>query len=322
MVAELRGSVPGYSSLLAKTHIRESWTDIRNMKGWSFQLGNGGFSTPGVMNAGSCTTTFGSPTVTPDATAQTAWLAASQFGSLITQRQFRVGQSAIYNIIAIANATGVITLDRPWVDLTTGAGLGYAIYQCYYAVPAKDFQAWESVLDVTNVIDLTTGVQRPIVDRNDPQRQVFSNPTTILSYQVDSRPGSSTLGWMMYELYPQPQAQYAYQTWYSRGGADLVLPTDTLPYPITEDWVKCLARIKAYEWAEANKDPANPRGTGSDYRFLVGLVAKEADGKRKEIRSLDRDRVDMWNATMSRLSGQGPAATFNPATGYVQSRNL
>lgn len=322
MVAELRGSVPGYSALLAKTHIRESWTDIRNMKGWSFQLGNGGFSTPGVMNAGSCTTTFGSPLVTPDATAQAAWLAASQFGSLITQRQFRVGQSAIYNIIAIANATGVITLDRPWVDLTTGAGLGYAIYQCYYAVPVKDFQAWESVLDVTNVIYLNTDGARQDVDIADPQRQIFSNPTTLVPYQVDARANSSTLGWMMYELYPQPQAQYAYQTLYTWKSPDLVLPTDTLPYPITEDVVKTLARIKAYEWAEGNKDPANPRGSGADFRFLMGSAAKQAAGKLKEIRSLDRDRVDVWNKTMTRLSGLGPAATFNPSTGFVQSRNL
>ena len=324
MVAEMRGAVPGYSALLARTHIRNAWTDIRKMRGWSFQLVNSGFGTPGLVNAGAATVTTGSPTVTGDVTASAAWASASTPISLITQRQFRVGASTIYNIIGY-DGVSTLTLDRPWIDTTSGTGLGYSIYQCYYAVPVQDFQAWESTVDVNNCIDLCAATAKKFVDyanQYDPQRQIFANPGCWIPYQVDTRPGSATLGWMMYELYPQPQTQYAYRTWYSREGADLILPSDTLPFPITEHVVKTLARVKAYEWAEANKDAANPRGAGADYRFLMGSAAAEAKAQLKEIRSEDRDRVDMWYSVMSRTSGYGYPATFNPSTGMVNARNI
>ena len=59
MIAELRGCVPNYSAGLARIHLRNAWTDIRNLKGWSFQIGNTGYSIPGKINAGSVTVTLG-----------------------------------------------------------------------------------------------------------------------------------------------------------------------------------------------------------------------------------------------------------------------
>lgn len=325
MVAEMRGAVPGYSALLARTHIRNAWTDVRKMRGWSFQLGSGGFGTPGLTNEGTVTVAFGSPTVTGNSQALTAWATASQYGSLITQQQFRVGAGTIYNIIAYSATAGTVTLDRPYIDTTSGPGLGYSIYQCYYAVPVQDFAAWEAVVDVNNCIDLTGGnakKYRDFADQFDPQRQIFSNPGSLIPYGVDMRPGSSTAGWMMYELYPQPQSQYAYQTWYTRDGADLVNPSDTLPFPITEHVIKTLARVKAYEWREANRDNSDPRGLKADYRFLMGSAQAEAKAQLKEIRSEDRDRYDAWYSVLTRVQGFGYTTTFNPATGTVLSNNL
>lgn len=332
MIAEMWASVPNYSSLLARTHLQNAWTDVRNMGGWSFQLGNGGFGTPGLTNAGSVTCTFGSPTVTGDAQASAAWVIASQPGSLITQQQFRVGAGTIYNIIGAdftnPNAA-VLTLDRPFFDTSAtvsgSSGLGYSVYQCYFPVPVEDFLAWESVVDINNAIDLCAGTAkryRDLADAFDPQRQIFSNPGTLIPYQVDARVGSSTFGWMMYELYPQPQSQFAYQTWYTRSGAPLVNPSDTLPFPITEHVIKTLARVKAYEWAEANKNVANPKGSAPDFRFLMGAAAKEGADQLKELRDLDRNRVDMWWTVMSRVQGYGYPATFNPSTGKVIANNI
>ncbi len=329
MIADMKGSVPGYSALKAKSHIRESWKDIQNMKGWSFQLANGGFGTPGLTNAGSVTVNFGSPTVIANAAATTAWATASQYGSLITQQQFRVGSGTIYNIIAYNTTANppfaTITLDRPYIDTVSGPNSGYSIYQCYYPVPVQNFQSWESVVDINNCIDLCTtsaAKAREYADQYDSQRQIFANPGAMIPYGIDNRVGSSTFGWMLYELYPQPQARFAYQTWYTWAGPELVNPSDTLPYPITEHVVKALARVKAYEWAEANKDAKNPRGAGADFRFLMGAAAKEAAGQLKEIRSLDRDRVDMWYSVMTRTNGYGYPATYNPATGMVSARNI
>jgi len=328
MIAEMRGCVPGYSSLLARTHIQNAWRDIRNLRGWSFQYGQSGFATPGLVNQGTVTVAIGGSTVTGDATASAQWATASTPISVITQRQFRIGAGTIYNIISAdftIPTAAVLTLDRPYIDTSTGTGLGYAIYQCYYPVPVQDFEAWESVLDVNNVIqiniDQTRGA-RERINQNDPQRQIFSNPLHLLPLGTDQRAGSATFGWLMNELYPQPQAQYAYQTWFTRAGADLTLPSDTPPYPITEHLIKTMARVRAYEWLIVKLTAENPTHNVSGIQFAMGAAAKEADAQLREIRSMDRDRIDSWKSTMSRIAGIGILATFDPSNGTVNSRNM
>lgn len=329
MIAELRGCVPNYSASLARTHLKNSWTDIRNLKGWSFQIGSTGYTVPGLLNTGSVTVTLGSATVTGDAAASAAWATASNPTSLLTQRQFRTGQGTIYNIIAAdftVPSAAVLTLDRPWIDsYYLGSGQGYSIYQPYIVAPVAGFQTWEYFMDVRNVIKLDVNNTRGIwekVNQADPQRQIFSNPGNVIPHGVDTRVGSATYGYPMYELYPQPQSIFVYQVGYSWDGADLVNLSDTLPAPITEHLLKTGARIKAYEWAEANKNQSNPRGAGADYRFLMESAAAQYKDQLKEIRSKDRDAYDAWSIVMNRFTNIGVVATFDPSTGTVMSRNL
>ncbi len=333
MISEMRGAVPKYSAGLAKTHLQNAWSDIRNMTGWSFQLFSGGFGTPGLTNAGSVTVTYGSDQVVGDAAASTAWAAASIPNSLLTQQQFRVNVGTIYNIIAF-DGTSTLTLDRPYYDKSTGANQGYSIYQCYYPTPFQDFLTWESVVDVNNAIDLcANGAKkfRDYADQFDPQRQIFSNPGCLIAYGTDQRGAgtvnaSATLGYRMYELYPQPQAQFAYQTWGTRQGADLVNLSDTLPYPITEHIVKTLARVKAYEWLivklESERGSTGYVSSTSGIQFSMQAAAKEASVQLKALRMQDRDAVDMWYSVMSRVKGYGYPVTFNPSMGAVIANNL
>lgn len=331
MVGEMRGCVPNYSAGLARIHLRNAWTDIRNLKGWSFQLGNTGYTVPGLINAGSVTVALGDLTVVGDATASAAWIAGSNPTSLITQRQFRIGQGTIYNIVALdatdPNAV-ILTLDRQWIDAYyVGPTQGYSIYQPYIVAPVQSFQAWEYFLDVRNVIALQVNNTRDILEKvneADPQRQIFSNPGNVLPHGVDNRAGSATPGYPVYELYPQPQSVYVYQVGYSWAGPELTDDPALLavPAPMTEHVVKTLARVRAYEWSEANKTADNPRGAGADYRFLMQSAMAEYKDQIKEIRSLDRDIYDAWNRQMQRFTNIGVVATFNPATGTVASRNL
>ena len=332
MIAEMRGTVPNYSTGLARTHLRNAWTDIRNLRGWSFQVGNTGYATPGLVNAGSATTTLGSPFVVGDATASAAWLATTaQYPySLITQRQFRLGASTIYNILAMddtdPNAV-ILTLDRNWIDINSGPGLGYSIYQPYIVAPVQGFLAWEFFMDVRNVIHLDVNNTRGIwekVNQADPQRQIFSNPGNVIPHGVDNRVGSATYGYPMYELYPQPQSVFTYTVGYSWKGPEMTdVPSQSaVPTPISEHLVKTLARVKAYEWAEANKNADNPRGAGADFRFLMQSAMAEYKDQLHEIRSIDRDIYDAWYVQMNRFTNIGVVATFNPATGTVMSRNL
>lgn len=315
MIFELTGNAPGIDAAYAKTLIQEAWADVRRLGGWSFQLQETGFAVPGALSTGTVTLQFGSASVVGDANAAAAWLTpgiGSQYGSLITQRQFRSGGTSgagtMYDIVAF-DEVNTLTLNRPFTDPLLSftapvAAQKYMIYQPYITTPVKDFRRWLTVLDIANSAWLWTRGDRRIVSTvEDPQRQIFANPDRLLALGQDSRASSSTAGWERYELWPGPQNQFLYQAWYERFGADLVALTDELPVPISEDLVKTRARLRIYEQSEANKNPQNPRGAGADYRFLMGAANAEYDNKIKATRLRDRDACDMFVTTMRRVQG-------------------
>jgi hypothetical protein len=334
MYNELSGNVAGVDQAYARTLINEAFGDVRRMGGWSWQFGQTGFTVPGMLSTGTVTLQFGLAAVTGDANASAAWATASQYGSLITQRQFRSGgvsgAGTIYDIVSIdftVPTAAVITLDRPFSDplaVMTAPNVRqqYGIYQPYIATPVEDFRRWLTVFDIANSGTLfVRGDRRAIPGPGgDPQRQIFANPDRLLALGTDTRLNSSTLGWERYELWPGPQNQYLYQAWFLRFGADLVSPTDELPVGIPESAVKARARYRCYEQAEANKDPQNPRGAGADYRFLMGAADKQYAAEIKQARLADRDKCDIFITTMHRFRGGPEPVTFNPATGGILSQ--
>ena len=331
MIGEIQGAVPNQDAAQARTMLNEAWQDIRRLSGWSWQFLETGFTVPGMLSTGTVTLAFGSPSVTGDANASAAWLTASQYGSLLTQRQFRAGgvsgAGTIYDIIgldATVPTAVVLTLNRPFTDPLTSlvmpvVGQGYSIYQPYIVAPVADFERWLSVYDIANSGWLMTRGERREVGRSDPQRQRFANPDRLLALGQDDRDGSATLGWQRYELWPGPQNQFLYQVWALRFGPDLVNLSDTLPIGIPESMVKAKARARCYEQAEANKDAQNPRGAGADYRFLIGAALAQYERELKYARLRDRDKVDIFVSTMTRLAG-GPAPTTATQQGVVMAQ--
>jgi len=334
MIGELQGGVAGVDAAYARTLIQEAFGDIKRLGGWSWQNGQTGFTVPGLLGTGTVTLQFGIATVVGDANASAAWATASQYGSLITQRQFRSGGTSgagtMYDIIAIDFTTptaAIITLDRPFADplpvmTAPNTNQEYSIYQPYIVAPTKGFRRWLSVYDIANSGTLLVRGDRRAIPGpgGDPQRQIFSNPDRLLALGTDTRPGSSTNGWERYELWPGPQSQYLYQAWYQHWGPDLVSLNDELPIGIPESMVKALARVRCYENAEANKDPANPRGSGADYRFLCGLAQKQYESEKKQARLEDRDRCDMFVAVMHRFAGGPAPTTYDAQTGGILSQ--
>ena len=333
MINELAGNMAGVDEAYASTLINEAWQDVRRLGGWSFQFGETGFTVPGLLGTGTVTLTFGSPLVVGDADAAAAWLTpgiGSQYGSLLTQRQFRSGGTSgagtVYDIIAF-DGVNTLTLNRPFSDpltsLTTAVpNQEYSIYQPYIVAPVADFSRWLSVYDIANSGWLKVHADRR--DKNgpgsDPQRQIFANPDRLLGLGQDERVGSSTPGWERYELWPGPQNQFLYQAWFLRFGPNLVNLSDTLPIGIPESMVKAKARMRCYEQAEANKDPANPRGAGADFRFLMGAAEKQYDRELKFARLRDRDQVDIFNTRMTRLYGGPNAVTYETQTGGISAQ--
>jgi hypothetical protein len=334
MLGDLQGSVPNQDAAQARTLINEAYADVRRLGGWSWQFFETGFTVPGMLSTGTVTLQFGSPTVTGNAAAVAAWATVgegSQYGSLITQRQFRSGgvsgAGTIYDIIAFNQGAGTLTLNRPFSDPLTSyaapvANQEYSIYQPYIAAPVADFERWLSVYDIANSGWLMVNADRR--DKrgpgSDPQRQIFSNPDRLMGIGQDTRVGSSTLGWERYELWPGPQNQYLYMAWCMRFGADLVNMSDTLPIGIPESMVKAKARARCYEQLEANKDPQNPRGAGADHRFLIGVAMAEYKRELQYARLRDRDRLDIFKSTMTRLPGGPAPTTYNNAAGGIMAQ--
>src|SRR6266478_4665630 len=93
MSSEIRGCVPKISILFARTLVNRAWRAVRESNLWSFNLFESSWITPPLETSGACAVVQGSSTITFDATAIAALVAAqiAQPYSLLTQRQFRVG---------------------------------------------------------------------------------------------------------------------------------------------------------------------------------------------------------------------------------------
>lgn len=325
MKSELAEAIPSLSRVYAGTLINRAWRVVRDSTLWSFQLGQGGFSTPNIMTAGSVSVPFlGTTTIIGDATATAAW-AALPFYFSPTVQQIRAKGYSIYSIISYDNGSdpanspnypfATLTLDRPFIDpLPFTTGVGYQMFQAYIAAP-PNFKRWLNIADMFNCYSLDVWTGRRTVNLSDPARLYTSNPNRVLGVGTDQRPGSATLGQMLYELYPNPSTAISYQTYYVVSGPDLVANSDTLPYPITQEVVLSKARVYAYEWAESRKDVMAAKGSGANYSLLKKEGEAEFLSRLKTLRLIDKDQVDAFNIAMNSFMARYRAPYFNSAIG-------
>src|SRR4029077_12468919 len=133
--------------------VNDAWTDVRNNRLWSFQLGEDGINTPNVISAGKFTIpNIGATPATANAAASTAISGLNN--PLLTKRQFRIQGYSIYSIIAadFTVPTAVVsTLDRPFIDpVSFGVPLAYLLYQAYFPSPVADFKRYIDWRDMVN----------------------------------------------------------------------------------------------------------------------------------------------------------------------------
>lgn len=321
MFSEVRGAVPKLPIAYARTIVNRAWRTIRESHLWSFNIFEGAWIAPPTVNAGTATVVQGTNTVTFDATAAAALNAASTAYSLITQRQFRIGISGIYNLIAW-DGVSIATLDRIYADPSAAAS-PYLIYQAYYPAPMQDFLTWISVRNLIMPLELNTLMTRGWVDATDPQRTWVGWPTHVIPWGIDNRGAgtttpSATLGYPLFELWGQSVTPYTFAYYGLRRGVDLAAPGDTLPLQVPEEMVIALAKKDAYAWAEANKD-TQPRSTGPDFRFLMASV--EADYKRLLIqyRRQDKEFIDSYFSVREPNLAHRAAGIYNTLTGYAST---
>jgi len=123
----------------------------------------------------------------------------------------------------------------------------------------------------------------------------------VVPYQQDTRAGSATYGQMLYELWPHPIQQLPY-TWSCQANwPPLANPSDTVPFPLTEELVKLRAYEMLYIWKESQKGDEMERGAGANWQFLVQAARAEYTNRIKQIAGMDRHLVDLYFTKMQRL---------------------
>lgn len=321
MIQQLLLEVPGIASSQAQKYINEALGLIYDTQMWSWQLQTSGWLTPGLLfpvgpgnSAGTVTVTPFSDQVIGDAVASAAW-AAHSGRPLLTECQFRSPYYSLYNIIGYStlpggygsggygaggygggSGSGVLKLDRPWMEPADSSS-SYMIYQAYFPVPVPDFKRFLSARDTTNnwPMDFWTKSQKDLM-YEDPERTIFNDPNYFVPQQQDQRPGSATLGNMLYELWPHPLNQLPYTFMYLRRGPLLVKPTDTVPYPLTEEVVKWRAIEVACLYKERQKGEDMQRGMGADWKFSGEAAQEEYKKLLKPVKDRDDDLVDLYMA--------------------------
>lgn len=305
MMSELTDLVPGLSRVRSKRLLNRAWKIVQDSSLWSFQLQQGGFSTPNVSTAGSVTVSLGSNQVIGNAAASAQWTALPFMWSPTTQ-QFRCQGYSVYSIIAMdttnPNAV-VLTLDRNFIDpLPFYTGVAYQMYGAYIPAPVG-FKRWLTVADMFDQWSMDIWTGRRSQDLIDPARQVSSNPYRMLPLGTDRRGAgtstpSATLNQQLYEMYPYPTTQIAYQWYAVVEWPYLVNNSDTLPSPIDESVVIQKALTWAYRDAESRKDIMAAKGSGGNYLGLKKDSESDFLARLKTLRLMDREAVDAFEIDM------------------------
>ena len=317
--------IPNLSDIYARSLLDEALGVIEDEQMWSFQARESNWITPGLLfpslnagvsnSAGTVTVKTGSTFVIGDTTASTAWanyVATNPFAPL-TVCQFRNPSYSLYNIIAYDITSnppfGTLTLDRAWGE-PGGSLQPYMIYQAYFPAPVSsvvisgitqtainNFKRFLDVRDTTNnyPLDYWSKSQRDLTFE-DPQRTIFTDPAYVVPYEIDNRANSPTLGYMLYELWPHPLSILPYSYHYVYRGPRLQNPSDTVPYPLTEEVVLEQARIQAYLFKEAQKGENVERGAGADFKFLAQAQEKVYRRKIKPIKITDEGLLQLYYA--------------------------
>lgn len=321
MAKNLQGDIPGYSAPQAEDAINEALTMIYDESRWSFQVKEGGWLTPGLLGGLNASAPYQSPgtisvdpyqsTVYADAVATTFW--ASLVGRpFITEQQFRIPAYSLYNIINyyapgtnpadLTTPFATLVLDRPWME-PKQVHHDYMIYQAYFPTGVDHFRKWGNIRDTTNNAWLNAWrFDQAWLSRKDPQRTVFDQPSRAIPYQTDQRPGSATLGQMMYELWPHPLSILPYTYSLLHKGPKLRKPTDTVPYPLTEELVMWRAKEAAYIFKESQKGDGMQRGAGANWQFLAQYAEAQYARRIKDAKLIDMNLGDLYWSKFERTS--------------------
>ncbi len=256
-VGELIGTIPRLPYPLAQKLVNRAWSNVRDMRLWSWLIGTDDILSAQNVTAGTVSVTLGSPTVTLDPAASAALsplsaanppLASATLGS---GRQIRIGVTGsggpLYSIIAADFVGSTLTLDRPYAG-DSGTGLPYQVYKCYFAPPSTDFLRYFTITNMRagyTIRGKKLYYTQQKLNAVDAQRGGTGDAYIISAYKPDAT------GRPVHEWYPHPVNAAVYNCVYQKRGQDLSDSVD-LPATLPSSVVMARASILASDWALAN----------------------------------------------------------------------
>lgn len=286
LAAELAGTIPGLSPILAATYIRRAWRDIRNRKNWAFKTAQATLSLPAAITAGTAAIVQGSTSVTFSATALTALTSYLTGALTLTSLQVRFNNGPLYRILALNPVYPplVVTLDRP-VTEATNAVSPYSVYRAYITPPVPDFSRWDSFEDLAGnrIIGRRLSYSSVDFDRRDSQRTSFGIPSLLGAFMADAA------GLPLYELWPHANTAQTWTVTFRRTGVDFTLPGDTQPILIPDSLIMSRALgWYGYVWAQANRSRV-PDLAKVDFTALLQAERQSFEAELQTITVQDED---------------------------------
>jgi len=220
-----------------------------------------------------------------------------------------------------ATLTAQLTIDRPWTDPIQQSGV-YMLYQPYYVAPPH-FVRWIAIRDTTNNNEMDFWSKTQIdLAKEDAERTVFDEPLYVVPLGSDQRQGSATYGQSIFELWPHPISTLPYTFHCLCNWPPLQYPTDTLPYPLTDELVKERAYEMAALWKEGQRGDEMERGSGANWQFLAKAHHEEYVDLLKHCRIMDRHLMELYFQKAKRTPTTGSQEGFATLTGQLNVGNF
>lgn len=338
LVAELTGTLQGLSPFIAVKHVQRAWADVQRARRWSFNLVDGFVVCPTMLTDGTFAIVQYTSTVTADATASAALTPFIAGTPLLTQMQIRFGSTSslttgqVYRIMAVDTtdpAALVLTLDRQVVEATDPVST-YQSYRCFITPPQENFQAWESIVDITYGYKLKLNRTSSEFDVVDPQRTSQGDAYYCGFFraagpygQLNTPDPNQEQGDPIYELWPAPTAGRTFYVRYNQIGWPLVTPLDSQPSSIDDQ----LILQRAFGWYSYPFAAANAANfPGFKNANWLALIAT-SKGEYKELltaakRCDDAEALQSaWNRGHGLRGGSG-SVPFPIDAQFIQSKLL
>lgn len=234
--------LPAVPPMLVRDFCQDAYTRACSYRDWGFLRGEGTLSFLAARSI--------SVGVIQGSTAVTS---AALFVATDLGRQFRVGTSPVYTVVAYTD-TSNITLDRAYAASTDAAATAQ-ILDLYVTTPV-DFSHFIIIADPYYQRPIPFWISQDQIGLADPARTV----TDTLRYLCSFRPSvlPSTLGQMQYEAWPAPTSARQYPYLYQKQAGKLT-ETSVLTgvFANRADLLKLGAQMCAAEWPGSN-DLKNP----------------------------------------------------------------